>query len=126
QMLAEHDWLDTTAIARSAQICAEVDADLDATIRWLRDSRTLESDANGKRIDVSDLPRELRRRLVRDAIGYVRNVCGVNEGSWSESANVEALLDALESGRGATLAGVMASAKGNIWHFREAPPRRSH
>lgn len=126
QMLAEHGWLDTAAIARSAQICAEVDADLNATIRWLQQSRTLESDANDRRIDVRDLPRELRRRLVRDAIGYVRDICAVAEGSWSESANVEALLEALESGRGATLAGVMASAKGNIWHFREAPPRRSH
>ena len=33
--------------------------------------------------------------------------------------------DALDSGAKATQSGVLASAKGGIWHFRPAPPRRS-
>jgi tRNA(Ile)-lysidine synthase len=35
------------------------------------------------------------------------------------------LLDALEAGKGATHSGVQATAKNAVWHFREAPPRRS-
>ncbi|MGT2514395.1 hypothetical protein ACVOMT_09300 [Sphingomonas panni] len=74
---------------------------------------------------MTDLPRELRRRLARRAIGDVRLVDGITEGRWSDAANIESLLDALESGGKATQAGILASAKAGIWHFRPAPPRRS-
>ncbi|MFL9839681.1 tRNA lysidine(34) synthetase TilS [Sphingomonas sp. ST-64] len=126
RLLAEQPWIDAEALARSARICAEADADLDAMMVWLGRERTRESCVEERRIDVAGLPRELRRRLARDAIGYVRLVSAISEGRWSESANVEALLDALEGGTGATQAGVMAVAEGDVWTFREAPPRRSH
>lgn len=126
QLLAEQPWIDPAALARSARICGETDADFDAVLTWLGRERTLESDVAERRIDVRGLPRELRRRLARDAIAYVRLIQAVTEGDWSESANIESMLDALERGSGATHAGVMASADGEVWHFREAPPRRSH
>ncbi|MCA1197582.1 tRNA lysidine(34) synthetase TilS [Sphingomonas sp. R647] len=126
QLLAHNPWLDPVALARSARICGESDAALAAMMDWVGRERTLASDVAERRIDMSGLPRELRRRLARDAIGYVRLIEGLTEGSWSDSANIESLLDALESGSGATHAGVQATAKGEIWHFRPAPPRRSH
>jgi len=46
-------------------------------------------------------------------------------GNWNPASNVEPLLDALEAGSSATQANVLASAKGVVWHFRAAPPRRS-
>lgn len=125
QLLATGDALDAGGLARSATICAEIDRDFAATIDWLRRTRMCASDAYACCYDMAGLPRELRRRLTRDAIGYVRDVCAINEGNWSDGTNVEALLDALESGRSATQAGVMASAEGDQWRFRQAPPRRS-
>jgi tRNA(Ile)-lysidine synthase len=125
QLLAHNPWLDPVALARSARICGESDAALAAMMDWVGRERTLASDVAERRIDMSGLPRELRRRLARDAIGYVRLIEGVTEGNWSDSTNIESLLDALESGSGATHAGVQATAKGEIWHFRPAPPRRS-
>ena len=64
------------------------------------------------------------RRLARIAIDGVRSVNGI-PGEWSIATNIESLLDALDAGRSATQAGVMGSAKGDTWHFREEPPRRS-
>lgn len=117
--------LDPLALAAAAAHCREVDAALAETIDWLWRTRRLDAEAGEHRIDVTDLPRELRRRLARRAIGAVRAAHGIVEGRWSDAANIESLLDALESGRKATHAGVLASAKGQIWRFRPAPPRRS-
>jgi tRNA(Ile)-lysidine synthase len=78
------------------------------------------------RIDVSGLPRAIRRYLARMAIEHVLDMNGMKVGGWSRAANVESLLDALDAGKSATQAEVMASAKGDMWHFREAPARRSH
>lgn len=77
------------------------------------------------RLDAADLPREVLRRLARRAIGEVIATHAVATTQWSESANIEALLDALLSGRRATQAGVIASPHGPEWRFRPAPPRRS-
>ena len=80
--------------------------------------RNRASDAEGViRIDVSDLPRELRRRLARRAIR-------AHDPAFDETVSIEKLLDSLEAGGGATQAGVMASARGAVWSFRPAPPRR--
>lgn len=125
QLLAQNAWLDPVALARSARICRESDAALAAMMDWIGRERTLASDVAERRIDMSGLPRELRRRLARDAIGYVRLFEGVSEGNWGDSTNIESLLDALDRGSGATQAGVMVQVRGEIWHFRPAPPRRS-
>jgi tRNA(Ile)-lysidine synthase len=126
QLLAQNPWLNPVALARSARSCEESDAALAAMMHWIATERTLASDADERRIDMAGLPRELKRRLARDAIGYVRLVASVTEGNWSDSTNIEALLDALEAGAAATQAGVIVRPRGTVWTFREAPPRRSH
>jgi tRNA(Ile)-lysidine synthase len=117
--------LDVEGLARAARHCAETDSALMETVAWLERTRGLSATPGECAIDMADLPRELRRRLVRRAIARIRQLAPAVEGSWSDAANVEPLLDALEAGSGATQAGVAASARGDRWHFRLAPPRRS-
>lgn len=125
QLMAQNPWLDPVGLARAAAASAEADAALSATMAWLTEKRSLPGPVLECRIDVSDVPRDLRRRMAREAIGYVRNVMAIAEGSWSDATNVESLLDALAAGKRATLAGVLASPKGDVWTFAAAPPRRS-
>ncbi|PZO76157.1 MAG: tRNA lysidine(34) synthetase TilS [Sphingomonas hengshuiensis] len=117
--------LDPLALAAAAAHCREVDAALTETADWLWRARSRDADVGECRLDTTDLPRELRRRLARRAIGDVRGIGSIAEGQWSDAANIESLLDALDSGGTATQAGVLASAARGIWHFRPAPPRRS-
>lgn len=126
RLLAEAPWIDPVQIGRSAAYLAEVDADLLAVSQWLWKERALASGDFEAKIDVAGLPRAIRRYLARMAIEYVLMMNGMPGGGWSRATNIESLLDALDSGKSATQAEVMASAKGDIWHFREAPPRRSH
>lgn len=116
--------LDPVALARVADHCREADAVLAETADTLWQDRARGGDA-GWRIDVAGIPRELRRRLARRAIGMVRHATPTGEGDWSDAANVERLLDVLEQGGRATRAGVLAGARGTVWHFAGAPPRRS-
>jgi hypothetical protein len=67
-------------------------------------------------IEVEGLPREMRRRLVIQAIGRFQP-------GW-KGGDVEGLLQALESGSTATLAGLKASG-GRVWRLGPAPPRRA-
>jgi tRNA(Ile)-lysidine synthase len=126
RLLAAAPWIDPVQIGRSAAHLAEIDTDMLAVSQWLWMQRTLPSGDHEIRFDVAGLPRALRRYLVRIAIEHVLRINDMGGGTWSSAANVEALLDALEAGKAATQAEVMASAKGDIWHFRQAPPRRSH
>lgn len=126
RLLAEAPWIDPVQIGRSAAHLAEIDADMLAISQWFRSERALPSGDNEISFDVAGLPRAVRRYLVRLAIEHVLRVNFMGAGSWSPATNVEALLDALEAGKAATQAEVMASARGDIWHFRQAPPRRSH
>lgn len=113
--------LDPAGIARSAAHLAEVEADLLAVTRWLWAARADTSTPPDVSIDVADLPRGVRRHIARDAIAHVMRMRGE---TWDRAGNIESLLDALEVGTSATQAGVMASARGTLWHFRTAPPRR--
>jgi len=116
--LQQAPWIDPPRIARSAEYLAEAEADLRAVAEWLWIARALAAPEGEVRIDVTDLPRGVRRYLARLAIETISGEA-IQDG-------IEALLDALESGKGATRAGIQASAKGVIWHFRKAPPRRSN
>jgi tRNA(Ile)-lysidine synthase len=108
--------LDGGRIAAAASHVAEADAALNqiADAAWLRRSE----DAAEVAFNVEALPREIRRRLARLAIRRVQPDGG--------SDNIEALLDSLQAGKTATHGDVVASAKGEIWRFAPAPPRRSH
>lgn len=77
-------------------------------------------------VDVSDLPRELRRRLARRAIHAVRAAHAITAPAFTDSANIEPLLDALEAGKTATHAGILVSVDATVWTFAPQPPRRSH
>ena len=125
RLLDANEWLDPPNLARAAAALAEVDADVRAAVDWLWEAHTV-VDGDMVRIRPEGLPRELRRRLARRAIGVVRDAAGIDAPAWSDSANIEALLDSLAAGRRATQAGVSVSPIGGEWRFKGAPPRRSH
>ena len=123
-LIESNEWLDVPRLARSAMALADADADLRATTDWLWATHAHGTD--DLRLDVEGVPRELRRRLARRAIGTVRAAAAIEAPDWSDAANIEPLLDALERGGQATQAGLLASARGETWRFRAAPPRRPH
>ena len=130
QLLAAETWLDPANLARAATHAAEADAALaDLADRLWRlhagAGAGAGADPDGTvRLDLPDVPRELRRRLVRRAIEQVRAAAALDRPAFDSASNVESLLDALERGKSATQGGVMAAVKRGIWHFRPAPPRR--
>jgi tRNA(Ile)-lysidine synthase len=124
RLLDDNEWLGTPQLARAAAALAEADGDVRAIVEWLWSSRAVVDGAT-VRIDMAGLPRELVRRLARRAIGLVVEAAALTAPKWSDSANIEALLDALSSGRRATQAGVAVSPHGESWRFRAAPARRS-
>lgn len=123
-LLDANEWLGPANLARSATYLAEADSDLAAAVDWLWRKRA-EQDGAELWVDALELPRELRRRLLRRAIAAVRDAAGIAEPAFGESANVEATLDALETGRRVTQAGVATSVRGGRWRLRPAPPRRT-
>ena len=124
-LLAAAPWLDASRVARSADNLAAVDADLRAIGDWLWTERRVGDDPYEASFDAAGLPRGVLRYMVRTAIDAVRGVNGIGGDAWRSGGSVEGILDALEIGGKATRAGVLASAKGTVWRFREAPPRRS-
>jgi len=130
-MLATTPLLDPAQIARATEHVAEADAALRAMERWLWTIRKVmpvgvEDPDDQIWLNLADLPRELKRRLARAAISHVRDVNGITRPDFSDATNIEPLLDALEAGKSATQAGILATPKADIWRFAEAPPRRSH
>ena len=124
-LLDTHEWLGAAQIARSAAALAEADADVRAMVDWLWNARTQYA-AKGVEIDVRDLPRELLRRLARRGVALVRDTAGITAPDFTESTNVEPLLDALGQNRRATQSGVSVTPSGGRWRFRPAPARRGH
>ena len=138
RLLDTNEWLGTPNLARAAAALAEADADVRATVDWLWSERA-KITGGEVRLTTDDVPRELLRRLVRRAIGVVRDAMVATdgegeadgggrdvavEGDWSNAVNIERLLDALLAGKRATQAGVIASPRAAVWRFRPAPPRR--
>jgi len=124
RLLNEHEWLDTPHIARAAGHLAEADAELRAIADWVWQERLQPGRGTGVKLDMSDLPRGLKRRLAQRAIGAVRQAAGIARPDWSPEANIEPLLDALDRGKAATQAGVLVRPTGEMWRFRTAPARR--
>lgn len=124
RLLNDHEWLDAPRLARTAAHLAEADDEMRAITDWLWAARRMKARTGGVRLDMSDLPRGLRRRLAQRAIGEVRAIAGIDEPQWSPEANIEPLLDSLAAGKAATQAGVVVRPDGTAWLFREAPPRR--
>lgn len=124
-LLDAHEWLGPAQIARSAAALADADADLRAIVDWLWTTRAQVA-TTGIDLDVADLPRELLRRLARRGVSHVRGAARIAEPVFTESTNVEPLLDALGGGSRATQSGVSVTPGGGRWRFRPAPPRRGH
>lgn len=125
RLLDTHEWLGTAQIARSAAALADADADVRAMVDWLWTARVRYA-AKGVDIDVRDLPRELLRRLARRGVAQVRDTAGITAPDFTESTNIEPLLDALAHDRRATQSGVSVTPGDGCWRFRPAPARRCH
>ncbi|OQW47399.1 MAG: tRNA(Ile)-lysidine synthetase [Proteobacteria bacterium SG_bin6] len=123
ELLARTPLLDAAQLARSAAHVAEAEATLTAIEAWLWRER-VRREEDSLALDIAELPPELRRRLAREAIEQVRSDRGITRPTFSAAANIESLLDALEAGKAATQAGVIARPAGTLWRFAEAPPRR--
>lgn len=126
-LLGQADLLDPLMLARSAHHAAEADSALRAMEAWLWKTRVVSPTDPVRQtwLDMRDLPRELKRRLARTAVGRVRQLNGITQPDFSDAANIESLLDSLEAGKGATQAGILVSPRDGIWRFLPAPPRRS-
>lgn len=125
RLLNEHEWLDTPHIARAAGHLAEADGELREIADWLWQARLRTGRWSGVKLDMSGLPRGLKRRLAQRAIGAVRDEAGIERPDWSPQANIEPLLDALDRGKAATRAGVLVRPVDEVWRFTVAPSRRA-
>jgi tRNA(Ile)-lysidine synthase len=123
KLLAERPELDAAALAASAAILGDAEEALGhfARLHW---SLLWHGPDRGLAFD--NLPREIRRRLIRWAILDVRASRAVASPAFSEASNVEPLLDALEAGRGAVQGGIQVRPSATGWTFQPAPPRKDH
>ena len=126
QLLAAEPWLDPLQLANAAAHAAEVDSALADLADRLWQHHVTGADDGTVRVALPDVPRELRRRVARRAIDQVRSTAAIDRPAFDMASNIESLLDALEQGKSATQGGVLAAVKRGIWHFKPAPPRRSH
>lgn len=121
-LLGREPLLDPVALARSTTWLSEADEGLAWAASTLWQERWSGADWA---LRATGLPRELRRRLARYAIMQTRHRYCIVDPRFDDATNIEALLDALETGRRATQAGVVVTPRGDRWHFAPAPPRRS-
>ncbi len=122
-LLAATPGLDPVALAASAGFLAEAEEVLVRHAERIWAERWHGPDHG---LSIAAESRDLRRRLVRRALAETRVRLGIMQPAFErDSANVEALLDALEAGRSATQAGIMVRTGPKGWIFSTAPPRRS-
>lgn len=123
-LLANNMELDVRALAASARYAAEAEATLAALADrfWAERATVLQDEI---RIEIADLPREIRRRLVRRAIREMRGLAQITAPAFTDGANIEALLDQLDNASGGTHAGIEARTRATFATFRMSPPRRS-
>lgn len=124
-LLANTVELDVGGLAASARHAAEAEATLAGLAdRYWAERATVAPEEI--RLAIADLPREIRRRLVRRAIREMRAQAGITRPVFPDGANIEALLDQLEAASGGTHAGIEARTRATFATFRASPPRRSH
>jgi tRNA(Ile)-lysidine synthase len=116
--LADTQWLDPAALARSAAALAEAEEALETMAQRLLDERA-SPEGDNVRLDVDGLPAELLRRLVTACLRRVA------PGAAPRGEQVGALIARLTAGETATLAGVRCAGSGSIFRFEPAPPRRT-
>ena len=117
--MADLDWLDPQAIARSAANLADADTALDWAAR--KEWKHAVSERRGAIAYVpGDSPAEIVRRIVARAI---RKLATEGEADL-RGAELDRLLETLAEGGTATIRGVLC-AGGREWRFTPAPARRS-
>lgn len=117
--LANADWLDPGALARSAAHLAEADTALDwaARLEWERAVHERRGEIVYR---TEEAPAEILRRVVSRILRKL-----ASEGETElRGAELDRLLEALMSGEVSTLRGVQC-AGGREWRFRPASPRRT-
>ncbi|MES2136438.1 MAG: tRNA lysidine(34) synthetase TilS [Pseudomonadota bacterium] len=117
--LAQAEWLDPQAIARSATNLAQADV----ALHWATDAewaRAVTAGPNGIVYRPTDAPLDIRRRIARRSVLRLATEGG---GADLRGPELERLLQALLSGGKATLRGVMCTG-GQEWRFAKAPARR--
>jgi tRNA(Ile)-lysidine synthase len=116
--IAGADWLDATALARSAGNLAAADDALEWAVKREWTERVTGND-QALIYEPSDAPVEIRRRLVARAVATL-----ANEGPAElRGRELDRLISELEAGSTATLRGVRCEG-GPIWRFAPATPRK--
>ncbi|MEK7342955.1 MAG: tRNA lysidine(34) synthetase TilS [Pseudomonadota bacterium] len=113
--LAQAPWLDAQAAARSAAALAEADAALDWSVAALAQTH-VHAEAEGWRLDPTDLPREYLRRLL--LVMLDRADVPAPRGETLDRAIAQAL-----AGRQTSLGDWLLKG-GPTWTLTPAPPRR--
>ncbi|HYI42494.1 MAG TPA: tRNA lysidine(34) synthetase TilS [Sphingomicrobium sp.] len=117
--LASADWLDASAIARTAANLGAADAALDWAAKREWDD-AVHRDGGRITYKPADSPLEIRRRV---AMRAVESLASEGQRVPLGGREVDQLLAAMGSGATATLRGVRCSG-GEVWSFEPAPPRR--
>jgi tRNA(Ile)-lysidine synthase len=114
--LAESEWLDPLALARSARLLEQVRGDIEhiALEEW--ESRVVESE-NGFRYVPRCAARSVEIEIVSAIIERMNGKVPRSE--------VARLIDRLRYDGSGNLAGVLATVEGDEWVFRREPPRRT-
>ncbi len=114
KLLGSADWLDPARLAASASAIRDADEAIDWALAPLIESR-IRRDGHALVIDPSELPRELRRRLLLAA--FAELAAPVPRG-----AELMHALDQLAAGETVTLSGLKLQG-GAAWRLTTAPPR---
>ena len=115
QALADCDWLDRSALARSASNLAEAYEALQAYAQVLWPQSVTET-ADGF-VLAPGPSREMNRRLLAMVMQEM--------GGRPRGGDVARLLTRLEQGDGGNVAGILAKVQDDVWELRPEPPRRT-
>jgi tRNA(Ile)-lysidine synthase len=108
-------------LSRTAAAMREAEEALAWTVEQLAEDRI--TSAGGEwRIEVADLPHELKRRLLIRTVAEIRLEAGL-EIVLPRGEELEGLIDTMEAGGTGSLAAISARG-GTAWLLRLAPPRR--
>lgn len=118
--IADSDWLDPVAMARSAAAQAESDA----ALGWMEDRLFAERARKAAEslclADPLSLPPELQRRLL------IRCIRTLDEDWQPNGPDIQRLAETLRIGGKASIGQLVARATPDSWEFAPAPPRRKN
>lgn len=119
--LAGAGWINSRAVASSAQNLAEADGALRWAANQAWERAVTEGEDGAVFFTPADMPREIRRRIVLRAIARL-----ASEGAGNDlrGRELDRVLGALARGGKTTVRGVLCSG-GAEWRFAKAPPRRA-